>query len=362
MKDDELAVALGRFFEVTRKETKGLATRVVLWIYGREWDYAHGLDEGGEQLEHGIRRLPKERADFEAYVALYGAGAIQGHITGAPERKPGGGWTGRLEEKREIAYIHLLLAQNFSSLKVQCGLDYPMLNARCQLMNAEPHRSAAILLFQEYLRSVYRSVAGADAETLVGHLEELPGHRDAADLFAAWQEIETKLKAEKRPALYEVKDGKFFVYEKIGKRKRLVNGWQFGLAPEVEPGEAEAMELQSDYDKRIVEATFQSRMRLLEAEAARLLGPDGPELIALAADQSSGALGRFLASVDHIVELAESNRMQDAHRPVARQLMARMEQIASAVARHPRLLASRGLDPDVIREKLVLAQKLKRKL
>lgn len=362
MKDQDLALALGRFFGEVRRETKGLATKVVLWLYGTENDFSHGLDEGGEELEHGLRKFPKDRIDFETYVALYGAGALQGHMSGAAERKPGGGWTGRLEEKREISYIHLLLPPQFGPLKSQCGLDYPGLNARCSIMNAEPHRTSAILLFQEYLRSVYRSVAGADAETLVEHLEDLPGHRPADELFGQWQEIEAKLKSEKRPALYEVRDGRFFVYEKQGKTKRLVNGWVFGLAPEAAPEEAGAAELQSDYEKRIVEATLQARLRLLVAETARLFGAEGKDLVALAAEQATGALPKFLSSAEHLVELAETNQMQEQHHPVARAVLERIEKIHALVGRHSRLLAGRGIDAEAIRETLVLAQKLKRRL
>lgn len=362
MKDADLALALAAFFETTRKQTKGLATRVVLWLYGSEYDFALGIDEGGESMERGLRKFPKERVDFETYVALYGAGAIQGHITGAAERRAGGGWTGRLEEKREISYIHQLLAPNFSTLKVRCGLDYPGLNARCSIMNAEPHRTAAILLFQEYLRSVYRSVAGADAETLLERLEDLPGHRPADELFAQWQEIEAKLKGEKRPAIYEVKDGKFFVYEKQGKVKRLVNGWLYGIEPEGGVAGAEESGLDSDYERRIAEATFQARMRLLVAEGGRLLGEQGPELVAIAAEQASGALPRLLASIDQLVDLAESNRMQEQHRAVARIVLDRIEKLHALVSRNARILGARGINPEEVREKYLRAQKLRRKL
>lgn len=361
MKDDDLVIALGHFYEDIRKEMKGLAARVVWYLYGSEWDYAHGVEEG-EALEGGFHRLPKTRVDFETYVVLYGAGAMQGHATGGAERRAGGGWTGKLEDRREIQYIHQILAPNLSSLKVQCGLSYPALSARVLLMNEEPHRTAAILGFQEYLRSIYRSVVGGDAETLLERLAVLPGHIPPAELFARWKQVEVKLKAEKRPAIYEVKDGKFFVYEKVGKTNRLVNGWLYGVDTPPPESDSGAVEIGSDYDQRLKEASFGMRMKLLESEAVRLLGDGSDELIALVADHKSGALTKILATVDHLAELAESNTLQESHKPIAKLLIDRMNRMAATVIRKPKLLAACGIEPELIRERQLQAQKMKRKV
>jgi len=358
-----LALSLAEFSIKVRAAVKGLSSRIVWKLYGAEADYVQGEEKGGEELEFDLRRRPKDRVDWESYILLNSAGAYQGHATGFAERKPSGGYTGRIEERREIQYIHQLLAANASSLAAQCGSRHEAIAARLKLMIEEPQRTAAILFFQEYLRSIYRSVAGADAEILIEHLKEIPGSSEPEELFVRWKEVETKLKAEKRSVVYEVRDGRFFVFEKIGKRKRLMNGWIFGLPAEAGEGEDEAAPApeSSHYEREIEGAGFHVRMSRLRAEAIALLGKSGEEAVAFAAEAKSGTIEKILATIDLLHEAAETNTLDEARKPVARAVVERMEKISITAARIGRYLPALNLSTEAIRERLLKAQKLKRK-
>jgi hypothetical protein len=364
MKETDLALSLAEFSIKVRDAVKGLTSRIVWKLYGAEADYVQGEEEGGEELAFGLRRLPKSRVDWESYVLLYSAGAYQGHATGFAERKPGGGYTGRMEERREIQYIHQLLAANASSLAAQCASRHEAIAARLKLMMEEPQRTAAILFFQEYLRSIYRSVAGADAEILVEHLRDMPGSSEPEELLARWKEAEAKLKAEKRSVVYEVRDGRFFVFEKIGKKKRLVNGWIFGVPSEEGEGDDEAapMPESSHYEREIEGAGFHLRMSRLRAEAIALLGKNGEEAVAFAAEAKSGTIEKILATIDLLHEAAETNTLDEARKPVAKAVVERMEKIAAGAAKLGRHLPAFDLSSEAIRDRLLKAQKLKRKL
>jgi hypothetical protein len=357
----ELVLSLAEFAARVRADVKGLSSHVIWNLFGSDADYVHGAEESSQEIKT-MQRIPKSRVDWETYVLLYGAGALQGHMTGAPERR-GGGFTGKLEEKKEIQYIHQLLGNNCSALKAQCGVNYEALNARVALMVAEPHRTAAILFFQEYLRSIYRSVSGADAEILLEHLKSIPGDTAPEELFARWKDVEARLKSERRSAVYEIKDGKFHVFEKIGKTRRLVNGWLFGIeTPEDAGGGPEVAGWNADFDGRVSGAAFFSRTRLVQAEAAWLLNDENEEALELVAESRSGLLSKILASAARFVELAESNMLKDDQKPIAKMIVERMEKIAATAARRSRLLTSAGIDTTLIKERNQQAQKLKRKI
>jgi len=362
MSEKEIVLNLGKFALEVRKEIKGLSNKVVWWLYGRDYDYVQGGDEG-EELEYEVKRVPKARQDWESYVLLYGAGAMQGHMSGKAERKVGGGYTGRLDDDKSIQFIHQLFADNCSSLKIQCGLGYPALSERVKLMVEEPQRTAAILFFQEYLRSVYRAIAGADAEILIEHLETLPGKTEPKELLERWKEIELKLKREKRPAVYDVKDGKFFVYEKVGKKKRLINGWLFGIKDEgALEDETDAKEDESNYVFKIENAPFHTRMNALLTEAYRLLEDEKGELVALAAEHQNGTLNKILSMVQKFSELAESNMLEESQKPGARIIADKMEKIASLVSKNSMIVLRIGIDVEQVRNCSIQLQKLKRKL
>lgn len=359
MAEKDLVRELAEFGREAHREVKGLSARIDWHIYGVESDYLVPIGDASRD----IATSRKERVDWETFVLLDGAGARQGHMTGNPERRTGGGWSGRMEEKKDMQFIHQLLPDNLSALKGKCDLRYPALSERVALMVSEPHCSSAILFFQEFLRSIYRGVSGADAALLLGHLKTLPSNEEPAVILDRWNEIEKRVKAEKRSSIYEVKDGHFHVYEKIGKDRRLVNGWIFGIE-EKRPEETAASEgpQASQYEQQVEGAAFHTRMKMLQLEVEHLVGEKSGDVVALVADQKSGALAKLIASIDALAAVDDVRGMEPQRKMALKALADQTEMLAAIASRHAKLIEPFAIDTDALAQAAVKAQNLKRKL
>jgi len=361
MKDEEIAAALAEFAVAIRKEVTGLSQSIVWILYGDTHDYQlGGLD--GKDWSAAPLKQPKSRVDWETLVLAEGGGALQGHNTGVPERKVGGGFSGRFEEKKNIQFIHQLLPTNFTTLKSKCELQVPALNDRAGLLDAEPCRGSAIFFFQEYLRSIYRSVIGADEDSLRQGLKSLPGGMEIKALVARWKEIEQRFRTEKKGTRFEVKEGgKLFVYTRSGNDKKLINGWIYGLSgaeenrekPSAGAGDAGA---DGEYEQRVAEGAFCTRMKALLMETQRLLGEGAVELIAFAGRRKEGRLEKTVRNIESWT--IRHAALDAAQRGAVRQQAERFARELRAVLPRPRLLRQLGLDEAQAKAWLANAEKL----
>lgn len=360
MKDEDIAAALAEFGVAIRKEVTGLSQSIVWILYGDTHDYQlGGLD--GKDWSAAPLKQPKSRVDWETLVLAEGGGALQGHNTGVPERKVGGGFSGRFEEKKNIQFIHQLLPANFMTLKTKCELQIPALNDRAGLLAAEPCRASAIFFFQEYLRSIYRSVIGADEESLRQGLKSLPGGMDVKTLIARWKEIEQRFRTEKKGTRFEVKEGgRLFVYTRVGNDKKLINGWIYGLSGAEEgkgkPAAAVDAGPDGEYEQRLAEGAFCTRTKALLMETQRLLGEGAVELIALAGRRKEGRLEKTVRNIESWT--IRHAALDATQRETARQQTERFARELRAVLPRPRLLRQLELDETQVKAWLAGADKL----
>lgn len=357
MTENELVEALALFAKSVRDEVKGLTSKISWHLYGTNSEYTILFGVSAD-TEAKVQAAPKTRVDWETYVMIEGGGALQGRMTGKPERKPGG-FTGNLEERRDMYYIHQLLGPNLSTLKTQCEVRHAALAARAALMNSEPHRTAAILFYHEYLKSVYKSTSAVTSAILDG-LARFPGQTPPEELLARWEETEAQFKLDRPSSLFEIKDGRLYVYEKIGKEKRLINGWLFGLEKET-PKEKEESEPVSQYEREIKDVGFHNRMKLMDAEAKLLLGDGSDDMVSLIADHKAGTLSRILTSLEQFSNL-NPRELEDAQKKMMRALVDHGERITAAAAKRPRLAAAFGINIDDLVAAAGRVQKIKRKL
>ena len=359
MSESEFAQALAKFGRAVHKEIKGLPARIDWHIYGVESDYLVAIGDDAKP----VTPVRKQRIDWETFILIEGCGALQGHMTGNPERKGGGGWSGRFEEKKDMQFIHQLLPDNLAALRTRCGLKYPVLAERCAMMVGEPQCTSAILFFQAFLKSIYRGSTGADAEILMRHLKTFSSEDDPAEILDRWNDLEKRLKAEKHGSIYEVKEGHFHVYEKLGKDRRLINGWLYGIEEKPSAAEEESGgDENSQYDIQLEGASFSTRMKLLMRESERLLGDKSSDLITLIADHKSGALSKLLHSVDNLMKMDDIRGMEPQQKIALKTLADRVEAMSATAARKLKLIEPFGIDVDFLRETALKAQNLKRKL
>lgn len=360
MNEKELVDALAALAVEVRNESKGLTSRITWHIYGSEANYTVMIDSKSKD-DGQVQVKEKARRDWETYVLLEGAGALQGRMTGNADRK-GGVYTGGLEERRDMHFIHQLLASNFSTLKAQCEIRHAALSTRGNLMIDEPHRTAAILFYQEYLRVMYQSTSG-DSSVIAKHLSKFPGFKKPSELLDEWEEAEARLKREKPSSLFDVKNGQFYVYEKVGKEKRLVNGWLFGI--DTEPDDPDtgvrADEKTSQYEREIEGAGFHMRMKMLQEEIQLLVGSHASELVGLIADHKSGALTKILASIERFAD-TNLKDLPDLQKKTVKSLADYGERAARLAAGHPRVISALGIRTEDLSAAAMRAQKIKRKM
>lgn len=364
MKEDEVIASLADFSSRAAVEVKGLSGNVVWILYGAERDYVRGGSDGKE-WDKGLVPAAKSRPDWEVYTLVNGAGALQTHLTGLAEKGTGGSYTGKPEELKRVGFIHQLLPNHLGSIKGKADFKYTALNARAALLNSEPARAGAILFFQMYLRSIYRAVSGANETILLQLLESIPGKQEPAKLLATWQKVDERIKAEQPNSSYEIKNGRFAVYLKEGKKKILVNGWMFGedeAKEEESPDESDAEKPRSDYTRKAETFGFHLKMNALNREAEALFGEGAEDLISLAAAHKAGVVARVLESVQKFTDLAESNMLQPAHAEPARALLDQLDRFVAATKKNTRLLKGLGVDLEGIKTQSVNAQKLRRKI
>jgi len=356
----ELVDALAALAVEIRNNSKTLSSPITWHIYGTEANYIVMIDS--KSADDGlVEAKAKSRLDWETYVLLEGAGALQGRMTGNPDRK-GGVYTGGLEERRNMHFIHQLLAPNFSTLKARCEIRHTALSARGHLMTDEPHRTAAILFYQEYLRVMYQSTSG-DSSLIAKHLKMFPGVKSPADLLAEWEAVETKLKREKPSSLFEVKNGQFYVYEKVGKEKRLVNGWLFGAEKQEDDldDNVGADEKTSQYEREIDGAGFHMRMKMLQAEIQLVIGNHASDLVSLIADHKSGTLPKILASIERFADVNIKD-LPESQKKMIKSLTDYGEKTARLATGHPKIISALGIRMEDLTAGAMRAQKIKRKM
>ncbi|RMH59448.1 MAG: hypothetical protein D6679_01825 [Candidatus Hydrogenedentota bacterium] len=356
MKDAEIIQPLGSFATAVRKNVKGLSSRIVWYAYGMENEFEAG---GASQEDFTLKPLPKNRVDWETYVLAQGAGALQGHMTGRIDPD------GTLNQDKKTQFIHQILPENFAFLASRCRIPGTGTGGRLGLLLKDPVRASAILFFQEYLRSIYKSVAGADETLLLKLLADLPGSVPPKELLASWRENEEILKKETRNPIYEPDENhQLRIYVKEGKKKKLVNGWLFGTEEEPEEEERGAKEIPAgtDYDRRIEKGAFYTRMMALLDEAAFLIGPDGSAVLDAAVEIRSGAVGKMVQAVQKFTDLADSRQLTEQHAKMAESLISRLETLGKIAGSRGRLLESVGLDREALKTAQAETLRLKRKL